>query len=737
MNTTQENEEFYELLQEFLDDATPLLDDTVYDASNNLFGTNSNASALNDITQMTLTLSAANKGLYTEGPVTISIQAKRGTPVSTKRFSCFIYANDYYLMCESTKTGVCERKGGNRYEIEIPCTHVWLPGEYVLMVRDNREMGLARIPFTIDEELKATLGKSEPCASGGLDDVRTTGTDEKEDTLRTLSTMAGTAGLCQYALKCRQLKLYNQYRVFLDADKLAVNQNMLIYTRNDDWDMSVLKLFQQQVVEGYEFTYLDCSTLYNATLANPYDDLTELMHNTARQVYCLTNLSALMSTGGKVVVRRFMDRAHEDSKSYKLWLVGSRQEIDSLLEIHPTLRELFLRYNHVEQHPYTAFELVQAFSESVSDENIETTEEVTDTLARDILRLYQHGSLTNWTLSNIRRFVAEEVVPRYLKRAIEEAGNATVVRVPSLAVEDINMGALPHSNSAFEDSIEELQRMVGLEDIKHSIITMANQARFFMERKKSGLQTTSNATYHAIFTGNPGTGKTTVAKMLGKIYHAIGLLSKGEVICADRTRLIGRYIGETEENMKELLEEARGNVLFIDEAYNLCDGTSDRKDYGNKVIDSLLTVLTQPNPDMVIIFAGYEKEMDAMLSSNPGLMGRFPYKYRFSDYSAEQLLNIACHLFEQDEYILAEEAHSKLQEVIGETVAQKTKNFGNARWIDQFVKNGILSAMANRVVNASLKDYQHVLVSDVEEGYKRFNPRMVTLTPHRKIGFSA
>ena len=266
---------------------------------------------------------------------------------------------------------------------------------------------------------------------------------------------------------------------------------------------------------------------------------------------------------------------------------------------------------------------------------------------------------------------------------------------------------------------------------------MANQSRFFIERSKAGFHTSNIAAQHAIFTGNPGTGKTTVARMLGKIYHSIGLLSKGDVICADRTRLVGRYIGETEENMKTVLEEARGNVLFIDEAYNLYEGTVDRKDYGAKVIDSLLTVLSQPNPDMVIIFAGYEKEMDAMLNSNPGLMGRFPYKYRFCDYDAEQLMEIALHLFAKDDYIISDDAKAILQQKICDTLAQRTNNFGNARWVEQFIRNGIIPAMANRVTLDAVKDYQHILLSDIEEGYKKFNPHMIELRPRRQVGFSS
>ena len=171
--------------------------------------------------------------------------------------------------------------------------------------------------------------------------------------------------------------------------------------------------------------------------------------------------------------------------------------------------------------------------------------------------------------------------------------------------------------------------------------------------------------------------------------------------------------------------------------YNLYEGTVDRKDYGAKVIDSLLTVLSQPNPDMVIIFAGYEKEMDAMLSSNPGLMGRFPYKYRFSDYDADQLMEIALHLFAKDDYIITDDAKVILLQKICETIAQRTKNFGNARWVEQFIRNGVIPAMANRVTIDAVKDYQHVLASDVEEGYKKFNPRMIELKPRRQVGFNS
>jgi SpoVK/Ycf46/Vps4 family AAA+-type ATPase len=203
---------------------------------------------------------------------------------------------------------------------------------------------------------------------------------------------------------------------------------------------------------------------------------------------------------------------------------------------------------------------------------------------------------------------------------------------------------------------------------------------------------------------------------------------------------VGRYIGETEENMKNLLEEARGNVLFIDEAYTLCDGAADRKDFGARAIECLLTLLAQPDPDMVVILAGCEKEMDAMLNSNPGLAGRFPNKFRFADYNAGQLMEIAAKLLQRDDYELTPEAGRVLQATIEQTLAQRTQNFGNARWMEQYILNGIVQAMADRLAglpDAKEQDYRLIEAGDILQAFEKFNPKTIELRPRRQVGFCA
>ena len=730
------DDELCKKLHELMENPLPVKDDPYLDSDEKLFGNTISTPTLKGIRTIELSLSTSDEADYTDGCIIVNIQARKGSMIKEGRFTCFVYSDDYSPMCNSDITYKFNRENNINVSIVMLSFRIWLPGKYFLLVRDKNNGALARIDFEVDRSLDIMQQPLTMCPICSIEDILTSCVENTEPSWDVLSTTPGTSELRRYALECRQLKIYNEFRKGLSGRELKSNRNLLLYTTNKDWNAEILQSFQKLAVPGYYYTHVDCNTLYNAALPNPFEPLNEKLNNTTNQVYCLTSPGALLSTGGKVVTRQIVEKISEDKEKYKLWLCGGKQEIESVLDVYPSLKELFVSGNVLRQHSYTGFELVQAFIKEMDNEHLDPSEPTMDALARAILEHHEHGCFSTWSVSSIRRFVTEKVAPRYLCRAINDV-MLEKEELPKLPIEDIPLDLLPNSTSEFEDSIRELNEMVGLDDIKKSIVTMANQNRFFMERKKAGFRTSNIAAQHAIFTGNPGTGKTTVAKMLGKIYHSIGLLSKGDVICVDRTRLVGRYIGETEENMKAVLEEARGNVLFIDEAYNLYEGTVDRKDYGAKVIDSLLTVLSQPNPDMVIIFAGYEKEMDAMLNSNPGLMGRFPYKYRFSDYDADQLMEIALHLFAKDEYILNDEAQTALRQRISDTLSQRTKNFSNARWVEQFIRNGIIPAMANRVTLEPIKDYQHILASDVEEGYMKFNPRMIELKPRRQVGFSA
>ena len=673
-----------------------------------------------------------DKTCYSDDPVSVCIATNDDVLPDPERFKCYVYTKDYYLMCSSEDDCTVQRDG-NELTYEMACSHIWLPGAYMLLLTDgNMYEAPVRMDFELDDNLVAHYSIANYGPLGGIDDVLASCLSQLQQ-WQQLTTLPGTVNLRRKILEYQRFSLYNEVRKEMGAQPLEGNFNFLFCTCNDDFTEEIINNFRDQMGIKRSLEYIDCSTLYDATCNNPFEHLYEQLSSLSGSVTCLTHLGALLSTGGKTVVKRILDVVKASNPHGLLWLCGTQQEIKTLLEQFPSMKDFFTSESWIKQEPYTAFELIQAFFSQLEEEHLIPSEKVKDQISKTIIKRVGQDTFSAWSLSDIRRMIADDIRPCYVRRAIEMTGKDAI---PLLELEDIDTSLLAPSSSTFEQCLSELKEMVGLDEVKQGIITMANNTRFYTKRRRQGLHNSCNVAYHCIFTGNPGTGKTTVARQLGRLYHALGLLSRGEVIAVDRTRLVGRYIGETEENMKAVLEEARGNVLFIDEAYNLYDGSGDRKDFGARVLDSLLTVLSQPNPDMLIVFAGYEKEMDAMLNTNPGLTGRFPYKYRFADYNADQLMEIAFRLLRRDDYILTAEATLLLRDSVIQTLSQRTPNFGNARWMEQYIRNGIIPAMADRLAISGSDDYQHIEASDVQMAYEKFNPMATELKPRRKVGFS-
>lgn len=264
---------------------------------------------------------------------------------------------------------------------------------------------------------------------------------------------------------------------------------------------------------------------------------------------------------------------------------------------------------------------------------------------------------------------------------------------------------------------KELEAMVGLQRLKDDMKEARMMAMFNKKRAEMCLQTDGEQRNHMLFLGNPGTGKTTVAKLVGQMYHSMGLLSKGHTVETNRSKLVGEYIGTTEKKTLDAIEEARGGVLFIDEAYTLISHESDTKDFGKEVLNALLTVLSEPEPDMIIILAGYEDKMAAMMKTNPGLKDRFPLTFHFDDYSAGELMEMACRTLEAGNYRLTDGARKYLASLIEKASAQRDEYFGNGRWVHNLISQGIIKSMAKRVMSGPVagSDIDISLLCDIQE----------------------
>ncbi|MBO4653652.1 MAG: AAA family ATPase [Lachnospiraceae bacterium] len=279
----------------------------------------------------------------------------------------------------------------------------------------------------------------------------------------------------------------------------------------------------------------------------------------------------------------------------------------------------------------------------------------------------------------------------------------------------------PGDQENVDKLMESLNSLVGLDRVKKDIAGIVDLIRVQKMRESKGMKT-ADVSKHMVFYGNPGTGKTTVARLLGKIFQGLGVLKGGQLIEVDRGGLVCGYVGQTAIKTQEVIDKAMDGVLFIDEAYTLNVGKGEN-DFGQEAVDTLLKAMEDNRDRLIVIVAGYEEPMDEFLDSNPGLKSRFNKYIRFDDYSPEQLIKILEGMCSGKDYKLSPEARQAAIEYFDNCLKTQAENFANAREVRNFLEKAITNH-ATRVV--SIKEpTEEQLCTIIEDDVKDIVPNVI------------
>lgn len=282
------------------------------------------------------------------------------------------------------------------------------------------------------------------------------------------------------------------------------------------------------------------------------------------------------------------------------------------------------------------------------------------------------------------------VLAAILKMKEEETGgNVRVTAHEEVKRDDMETSEESSESSSTEsldDTMRELDKLIGLEPVKNDVHQLANFISIQQQRRTRGMKVAPMA-YHCVFTGNPGTGKTTVARILADVYREMGVVKKGHLVETDRSGLVAEYVGQTAVKTNKIIDSALDGVLFIDEAYTLVQGGSN--DYGSEAIATLLKRMEDDRDCLVVILAGYTDEMKKFIDSNPGLQSRFNRYINFPDYSAEELSQIFLSIAEKSQYTCDADVRASLRDIMQAAVDSRDRCFGNGRYVRNLFEKAI------------------------------------------------
>ena len=378
---------------------------------------------------------------------------------------------------------------------------------------------------------------------------------------------------------------------------------------------------------------------------------------------------------GAEAIATLLKRIEDDRDRLVVIVAGYSEEMKAFLDSNSGMKSRFTRYIHFPD--YTPEELADMFRLRAKKNQYQLTAELDAGLNKLMARFTKHKDRQFGNGRFVRNLFEASLERQAIRLASTKDYSKEQLVTLTLADVDEKLASLDNETVSLEEALKQLDELIGMKNVKQEVRKIAEFVQIAKERENAGMKN-AQLSYHCVFTGNPGTGKTTVARILAKIYKALGVLDKGHLVETDRSGLVAEYVGQTAVKTNKLIDEALGGVLFIDEAYTLVEGGPN--DYGNEAIATLLKRMEDDRDRLIVIVAGYPAEMNKFIDANPGLQSRFTRYINFPDYTTRELADMFRMYAKKSHYVLSKEFDENLVSAIAFKTKNRDKNFGNGRF---------------------------------------------------------
>ena len=430
------------------------------------------------------------------------------------------------------------------------------------------------------------------------------------------------------------------------------------------------------------------------------------------EAYTLKSSDA--DTFGNEAIDTLLKRLEDDRGKFICIVAGYTDQMHDFIDSNPGLKSRFTQTIHFED--YTPDELTEIFLNMAKGKKFTIDDETKGAIHRQFEQLYLRRDKNFGNAREARR-IFDEAVEKQSQRLVGEMNN------PQFHEEDmyrLTAADLPMAQSEkarpLDEVLNELDEFVGMRTVKNMIRRLAVQSMFIKQRAAMGAGKVQQISMNFILAGNPGTGKTSVARKMGEVLQSMEILPTSHVVEASRATLVGKYMGETPKIVNNMCDKAMGGILFIDEAYTL---SSENDQYGKEAIDTLMKRMEDDRGKFVVIAAGYKDKMDDFLAVNPGLASRFTHKLHIEDYNEDELLAIFKKMAAKEQYTLSPAAEFKLMDLICRMVVTKDETFGNARemrnLLDETIQQLSIRVSALPPSEVTAETYQIIEAEDIKD----------------------